>query len=95
MKKILFITLIIGAFRGIIGVIRHFTVKENEVIENVNSDIPENLPDENNSSDNYDFDDLHRIISTDDNFLDKMRSLYASDIHSVENLVGTELDDSS
>ena len=45
--------------------------------------------------DNYDFDDLHRIISTDDNFLDEMRSLYASDIKSVENLVGTKLNDSS
>ena len=44
---------------------------------------------------NYDFDDLYKIINTDDNFLDKMRSLYASDIKSVENLVGTELDDSS
>ena len=45
---------------------------------------------------NYDFDDLYKIINkTDDNFLDEMRSLYASDINSVENLVGTELDDSS
>ena len=45
--------------------------------------------------DNYDFDDLYKIINTDDNFLDKMRSLYASDIKSVENLVGTKLNDSS
>ena len=44
---------------------------------------------------NYDFDDLYKIISTDNNFLDEMRSLYASDINSVENLVLTELDDSS
>ena len=45
---------------------------------------------------NYDFDDLYKIINkTDDNFLDKMRSLYASDISSVENLAGTELNDSS
>ena len=43
----------------------------------------------------YDLDDLSTIISTDDNFLDKMRSLYASDINSVENLVGTKLNDSS
>ena len=45
--------------------------------------------------DNYDFDDLYKIINTDDKFLDKMRSLYASDIKSVENLAGTELNDSS
>ena len=45
---------------------------------------------------NYDFDDLYKIINkTDDNFLDEMRSLYASDINSVENLAGTELNDSS
>lgn len=44
---------------------------------------------------NYDFDDLYKIISTDDNFLDEIRSLYASDINSVENLAGTELNDSS
>ena len=44
---------------------------------------------------NYDFDDLYKIINTDDKFLDKMRLLYARDINSVENLVGTELDDSS
>ena len=45
--------------------------------------------------DNYDFDDLYKIINTDYNFTDKMISLHASDIKSVENLVGTELDDSS
>ena len=44
---------------------------------------------------NYDFDDLYKIINTDDKFLDKMRLLYARDINSVENLAGTELDDSS
>lgn len=44
---------------------------------------------------NYDFDDLYEIIGTDYNFLDKMRSLYASDINSVEDLTGTELNDSS
>ena len=44
---------------------------------------------------NYDFDDLYKIINTDDKFLDKMRLLYARDINSVENLAGTELNDSS
>lgn len=78
---IIFITLIIGIFRGVYGIIRHFTGKQTESIEAVNSDMPENVPDKDLSDNTQDSGSPSNILIPYASLSDQYMAITSDTVH--------------